>query len=65
MIVNKSIYDVMRESDKTIVYISNRTGYTLERLMDIIQCKTSVSPIEAHNILNVLGASLSDVICAY
>ena len=63
MVVNRLIKDVLQEQDKSIVYIANRTGYTLERLDEIVNCNSAVTPVEAHNILDVLGVSLSDVIC--
>ena len=62
MVINKFIKDSLEERGKSIEYVSNRTGYTLERLDDIVNCKSSVMPVEAENILNTIGITLGNVI---
>ena len=65
MTLNELIRDVVYERDKNIVYIANRTGYTLERLHDIVSLRSPATMIEARDILDSLGVCLSDYICVY
>lgn len=65
MTLNELIRDVVYERDKNIVYIANRTGYTLERLHDIVLLRSPATMIEARDIFDSLGVCLSDYICVY
>lgn len=65
MIINRLIGDIIQEKGKSISYVASRTGYPIERLDDIINCKSPVTPGEAFAILWSLGVNLCDYICTY
>ena len=60
--LSEVIRDVMFEKRKTILDVSNMTGYTVERIKDIVLCDSTPTMREAYMILGKLGVDLGEML---
>ena len=65
MLINKYIKDVLMEHNISAEFVTDGTGFSVGRIMEILNDNAMVSPEEANRILDVVDVSLWDVLCNY
>lgn len=65
MLINKYIKDVLIEHNISAEFVADGTGFSVGRIMEILNDNAMVSPEEANRILDVVDVSLWDVLCNY
>lgn len=63
MVINELIRKLMMENKRTITDVADATGYTIQRIKDIVLYDSSPTTAEAEIIFNVFGVDLSEIIC--
>ena len=53
----------MMKNKRTIIDVANATGYTVERIKQIVLFDSSPTTTEAKVIFEAFGISLSEIIC--
>lgn len=62
MIINELIRQLMMKHKRTITDIADTTGYTIDRIEEIVLCDSSPTFIEAQIIFKMFGVNLSEII---
>lgn len=62
MIINELIRQLMMKHKRTITDIADTTGYTIDRIKEIVLYDSSPTSIEARIILKMFGVNLSEII---
>lgn len=62
MIINELIRQLMMKHKKTITDIADITGYTIDRIKEIVLYDSSPTSTEAQIIFKMFGVNLSDII---
>lgn len=63
MVINELIRSLMMKNKRTIIDVANATGYTVERIKQIVLFDSSPTTTEAKVIFEAFGISLSEIIC--
>ena len=62
MIINELIRQLMMKHKKTIIDIADTTGYTVERIKEIVLYDSSPTAIEAEIIFKMFGINIAEII---
>lgn len=62
MIINELIRQLMMKYKKTIIDIADTTGYTIDRIKEIVLYDSSPTSTEAQIIFMMFGVNLSEII---
>lgn len=62
MIINELIRQLMMKHKKTITDIADITGYTIDRIKEIVLYDSSPTSTEARIIFKMFGVNLSEII---
>lgn len=62
MIINELIRQLMMKHKKTIIDIADTTGYTIDRIKEIVLYDSSLTSTEAQIIFMMFGVNLSEII---
>lgn len=64
-IMNRFVTEAIGENEVSLIQLSRTTGYSVEKLRNIVNEVVNVTPKEAKVILDALGVSLSEVLRGY
>lgn len=62
MVINRIIREIADNSNLSVADISKLTGYSINRINDIINNHSSVTPSEAFSICDSLGVNLTNLL---
>lgn len=65
MIINELVRTIINERNIDINELSASTGISMEKLRDILECKTTLSPADADKILKYFEVKLKDVLTVW
>lgn len=62
MVINELIRELIIEEKQSITDVANATGYTIDRIKEIVLYNSSPTAIEAEIIFMMFGVNLSEII---
>ena len=62
MIINELIRKQMMRHERTITDVADATGYTVERIKEIVLYDSSPTAIEAEIIFQMFGVNIAEII---
>ena len=62
MVINELIRELMMKHKRTITDVANATGYTVQRIKDIVLYDSSPTTTEAEIIFKMFGVDISEII---
>lgn len=62
MIINELIRQLMMKHKRTITDIADTTGYTIDRIKEIVLYDSSPTSIEAEIIFKMFGINIAEII---
>lgn len=65
MIVNELVKTIVNERNIDIRDLSASTDISLERIREVLDCKSALSPVEADKILKYFEIKLKDVLTVW
>ena len=65
MIINELVRTIINERNIDINELSASTGISMEKLRDILECKTTLSPADADKILKYFEVKLKDILTVW
>ena len=65
MIINELVRTIINERNIDINELSASTGISMEKLRDILECRTTLSPADADKILKYFEVKLKDVLTVW
>ena len=62
MVINELIRELMMKHKRTITDVANATGYTVQRIKEIVLYDSSPTTTEAEIIFEMFGVNITEIV---